>query len=51
MTEKTTTDSERRPDNYFEMLYCDNISCQVNTFERWITGWCPACGDRGLEVR
>lgn len=30
-------------DTRFEMLYCDNIACRVNTFERGEGGECPAC--------
>jgi|APEBP8051072661_1049379.scaffolds.fasta_scaffold02341_6 hypothetical protein len=42
----------------FTMLYCDNMRCRVNTFERgdgtdWVTkvpGKCPGCGEVGLPL-
>jgi hypothetical protein len=37
--------------NPFEMLYCDNLACRVNTFERGASGLCPRCGALGEAVR
>ena len=34
----------------FDMLYCDNIRCRVNEFERGKSGQCPACGMPGEEI-
>jgi hypothetical protein len=36
----------------FEMLYCDNLHCRVNTFERGpqSAGRCPGCNDPGIVV-
>jgi hypothetical protein len=36
----------------FEMLYCDNPRCRVNTFERGAqsAGRCPGCNDKGIPV-
>lgn len=41
------TDQER--DNYerFQMLYCDDAKCRVNTFECGASGFCPGCGKPG----
>jgi hypothetical protein len=37
-------------DERFEMLYCDNVHCRVNTFERGVAGRCPRCHDVGLPL-
>lgn len=42
----------------FNMLYCDDAGCRVNTFERGdgsddvdgVSGKCPACGSDGIEM-
>jgi len=37
----------------FEMLYCDDMSCRVNEFERGTgnsAGHCPGCESRGLPI-
>lgn len=35
----------------YEMLYCDNMQCRVNTFERGTgQGRCPGCGEPGIVV-
>lgn len=31
----------------FMMLYCDETSCRVNTFEHGTHGTCPGCGTLG----
>ena len=51
-------DPEPAPDRY-QMLYCDNAKCRVNTFERGdgtdsihgTDGLCPGCGSEGEELR
>ena len=43
----------------YQMLYCDNMKCRVNTFERGDgsdsirgrSGICPGCGSEGEELR
>lgn len=35
----------------FQMLYCDLVSCRVNTFERGDSGECPGCGEPGEVLR
>lgn len=43
----------------YQMLYCDNLRCRVNTFERGdgsdyvhgIDGLCPGCGNEGEVIR
>jgi len=34
----------------FEMLYCDDVSCRVNTFEAGSNGKCPGCDAVGYRV-
>lgn len=40
-------------DDPFEMLYCDDIRCRVNTFERGRPtheARCPGCDSIGLPI-
>lgn len=44
---------QERADDPYEMLYCDDIRCRVNTFERGYpsaAAACPGCGSRGLPI-
>lgn len=34
----------------FLMLYCDDASCRVNTFEAGDDGTCPGCGEVGHRL-
>lgn len=34
----------------YEMLYCDQVSCRVNTFEAGTSGKCPGCEEVGFRV-
>lgn len=34
----------------YEMLYCDRVSCRVNTFEAGSNGKCPGCDEAGFRV-
>lgn len=31
----------------YEMMYCDNMQCRVNTFERGVNEVCPGCESVG----
>lgn len=44
--------SEEPTYSRYEMLYCDNMACRVNTFERGAqsAGRCPGCNEPGLVV-
>lgn len=34
----------------YEMLYCDETRCLVNTFEAGRDGQCPGCHEPGLPI-
>lgn len=37
----------------FDMMYCDNVACRVNEFERGnglSAGYCPACEHQGVDL-
>lgn len=36
--------------NPYEMLYCDDAQCRVNTFEAGTQGTCPGCTKPGYEI-
>ena len=36
--------------NYYHMVYCDDASCRVNTFEWGLEGLCPGCGNEGFCI-
>jgi hypothetical protein len=47
--DQPSDDDDRR----FEMLYCDEIRCRVNEFERGrpiMQARCPGCGTVGLPI-